>query len=179
MMNKITGMVHSARRARFGALGVLLLLGALGVLPGGAAQTNASGTASAAEAVPAITVYKTKMCGCCTKWVEHLEHSGLDVNVILVDETSSMRTRLGIPPDLASCHTAVAGDYWVEGHVPADLIQQLLQERPSDIQGIAAPGMSPGSPGMESTEPVTYHVFSVDDSGEVGIYATRQGGDAN
>jgi hypothetical protein len=67
----------------------------------------------------------------------------------------------------------------VEGHVPADLIQQLLQERPSDIQGIAAPGMSPGSPGMESADPVTYHVFSVDDSGEVGIYATRQGGDAN
>lgn len=178
-MRTVTAMIHSRRRTRFGALGTLLLLGALGVSPDGAAQTNTNGGASAANAVPAITVYKTPMCGCCTKWAEHLEHNGMDVNVIVVDETSSVRTRLGVPTDLASCHTAVAGDYWVEGHVPADLIQQLLRKQPSGIEGIAVPGMPPGSPGMASSYPVTYHVFSVDDSGEVGIYATRKGGDAN
>lgn len=174
-MRTVTAMIHSRRRARFGAVRALLLLGALGVPLGGAAQTNASGTVRAAEAVPAITVYKTKMCGCCTKWIQHLEHSGLDVNVISVDETSSVRTRLGVPSDLASCHTAVAGDYWVEGHVPADMIQRLLQERPDDIKGIAVPGMVPGPPGMEAPNPQRYQVLSVDDQGGVAVYATRQG----
>jgi hypothetical protein len=67
----------------------------------------------------------------------------------------------------------------VEGHVPADLVQQLLRDRPEGIQGIAVPGMPAGSPGMESPNPVTYQVLSVDESSEVGIYATRKGGDVN
>jgi hypothetical protein len=173
------GMVHSKRRAWLAAVGALLLLVGVGVLLSRTAVTEEASTESAAAPVNGITVYKAPMCGCCTKWVEHLEHSGFNVEVITVDATQSVRDRLGVPHELASCHTAVAGDYWVEGHVPADLVQQLLRDRPEGIQGIAVPGMPAGSPGMESPNPVTYQVLSVDESSEVGIYATRKGGDVN
>ena len=94
-----------------------------------------------------VTVYKTPSCGCCTKWVDHLEQSGLNVESVMVEETHSIRSQFGVPHELASCHTAIAGDYWVEGHVPADLVQQLLRDQPDDIRGIAVPGMPAGSPG--------------------------------
>ncbi len=122
-----------------------------------------------------ITVYKTASCGCCGIWVDHMKQSGFNVDVIVVAETNSVRSRLGVPRELASCHTAVAGDYWIEGHVPADLVQKLLREQPADIKGIAVPGMIPGSPGMESPNPVKYQVISVDDSGEKAVYAIRKG----
>jgi len=122
-----------------------------------------------------ITVYKTISCGCCGNWIEHLQHSGLNVGVIIVPETNSVRSRFGVPQEFASCHTAVAGDYWIEGHVPADLVQKLLDEQPADIEGIAVPGMVPGSPGMETPRPVEYQVISVDDNGEKAVYATRKG----
>ncbi len=53
-----------------------------------------------------------------------------------------------MPPGLQSCHTARVGDYIIEGHVPADLVERLLDEKP-DIKGLAVPGMPMGSPGME------------------------------
>ncbi|MFC1459453.1 DUF411 domain-containing protein [Microvirga arabica] len=35
-----------------------------------------------------------------------------------------MKVRLGVPQDLASCHTAEIG-YIIEGHVPAEVLLQL------------------------------------------------------
>ena len=58
-----------------------------------------------------------------------------------------VRARLGVPFDLAACHTAEVGGYLIEGHVPAKAIQSLLTERPK-AQGLAVPGMPSGSPGM-------------------------------
>ena len=49
---------------------------------------------------------------------------------------------------MASCHTALVGDYVVEGHVPAEDVRRLLDERPEAL-GLAVPGMPVGSPGME------------------------------
>ncbi len=153
---------------------LLILLGFLSVM------VNTSGPLLAAESVEQvgnqeITVYKTESCGCCTKWVEHLEASGFQVNIESVVETSTINAALGIPPQMASCHTAVADGYWIEGHVPVDLIQKLLSEKPTGIKGIGVPGMPAGSPGMESPYPVSYQVLSVDDTGSVGVYATRGG----
>ena len=92
-----------------------------------------------------------------------------------VDSTSPVRARLGVPNTMTSCHTAVAGEYWVEGHVPADLVQRLLAEEPDDIAGIAAPGMPIGSPGMEGPNPVTYDIVAYGSDGKSHVYATRQG----
>ncbi len=122
-----------------------------------------------------IVVYKMPSCGCCSLWVEHLRDSGLVVSVVNTQYTRSVRSRLGIPRELGSCHTAVAGDYWIEGHVPADLILELLANQPNNIRGLAVPGMPLGSPGMEAPNPVSYDVLSVDGVGAVSILATRKG----
>ena len=71
--------------------------------------TLLSGTLAAAE--PAMTVYKTKTCGCCGKWVEHLRANGFTVNVQEVEGTEEIRHKFGVPEKLASCHTGVIGGY--------------------------------------------------------------------
>src|SRR4051794_21012383 len=66
-----------------------------------------------------ITVYKTPTCGCCAKWVEHMEANGFKATVVNMPDTSAERARLGVPARLGSCHTASVGGYAIEGHVPA------------------------------------------------------------
>lgn len=122
-----------------------------------------------------IVVYKTPTCSCCTNWVAHLRESGFDVAVVNVRNLQPVQSRVGVPRELGSCHTATVGDYWVEGHVPADLIQQLMTEKPDNLLGLAVPGMPIGSPGMEGPNPVEYDVLSVVQPGEIEVYATRQG----
>lgn len=122
-----------------------------------------------------IVVYKTPMCECCNKWVAHLRDSGFDVATVNVSSTRPQQSEVGVPADLRSCHTAKVGDYWVEGHVPADLIQKLLRDKPENIKGLSAPGMPLGSPGMEDPNPVEYDVVALHTDGSVTVYATRQG----
>src|SRR3546814_19250407 len=62
---------------------------------------------------------------------------------------AAVKTRDGVPGQLASCHTAVIGGYAIEGHVPMQHVARLIHDKPRDIRGIAVPGMSRGSPGME------------------------------
>jgi hypothetical protein len=59
-----------------------------------------------------------------------------------------MRARLGIAPQIRSCHTALVDGYAMEGHVPAREMLRLLKERPAAL-GLAVPGMPVGSPGMD------------------------------
>jgi len=122
-----------------------------------------------------VVVYKTPTCGCCGDWVAHLEEAGLEVRVVNVESTQAMRAQAGVPNALGSCHTAVVGDYFVEGHVPADLIQALMTSKPDNLRGIAVPGMPVGSPGMEGPNPVEYDVLAYDEDGRTFVYATRQG----
>ena len=125
-----------------------------------------------------VVVYKTPSCGCCVKWVDHLEDHQMDVSVVNVPTTRGMQSKLGIPPGLRSCHTAKVGDYWVEGHVPADLVKKLITDKPDDIRGISAPGMPAGSPGMEGPNPVQYDIVAYHTDGTTSVYATRQGEEA-
>ena len=122
-----------------------------------------------------IVVYKTPSCGCCSLWVDHLRDNGFSVAVKNVRSTRPTQMKYGVPSQMGSCHTAVVGDYWVEGHVPADLIRQLMTDRPADIQGIAVPGMPIGSPGMEGPNPQTYDVVALQTDGQTRVYATRKG----
>ena len=102
---------------------------------------------SAAHAAT-LTVYKSASCGCCAKWVEHVQKHGLSAKVVNVDDIMAVKAKAGIPEKLASCHTSMVNGYVVEGHVPAADIKKLLAAKPKAI-GIAVPGMPMGSPGME------------------------------
>lgn len=79
-----------------------------------------------------------------------------------------------MPPALQSCHTGVVDGYVIEGHVPADLIDRLLRDRPP-VVGLVVPGMPVGSPGMEAAgqKPERYQVLAFDRKGQTTLYASR------
>lgn len=95
-----------------------------------------------------IQVVKSPYCGCCTHWIDYLRASGFEVEVTETEEVAPVAARLGVPEDLRSCHTASIEGYAIEGHVPAEDIRRLLEERPA-AAGLSVPGMPIGSPGME------------------------------
>lgn len=123
-----------------------------------------------ASAADAVDVYKSPYCGCCEKWVEHLQQAGFAVRTHDVNDVPAARQRLGMPERLGSCHTAKVAGYVVEGHVPAADIQRLLKEKPKAI-GLAVPSMPPGSPGMESPKPVPYNTLLVQAGGATSVFA--------
>ena len=128
---------------------------------------------SAAGATPiAIKVYKTPQCGCCKKWVDHLAKNGFQVESVDMPDLAMVKQKYGVKPEHEACHTAVVGDYVVEGHVPADVIKRLLEERPA-VVGIAVPGMPAGSPGMEGAMKERYDVLTFDRAGRSRVYAKQ------
>lgn len=133
---------------------------------------GAASCARPAEAAPVITVYKTPNCGCCRNWVEHLRKHGYRVEVVDQEDVTPVKRQRGVPRGLASCHTAVVEGYTLEGHVPADVVDRLLKERPK-VAGLAVPGMPMGSPGMEGGVPEPYEVYTFDRSGPRSVYAAR------
>ncbi len=102
-------------------------------------------------------VHEDPNCGCCSGWVQHLRDAGFTVRVEVTSDLGMIRTRLGVPMELAACHTAEVAGYLLEGHVPATAVKHLLAERPS-AKGLAVPGMPVGSPGMEGAQPQPYTV---------------------
>jgi hypothetical protein len=119
-----------------------------------------------------IVVYKSPTCGCCGKWVEHMEKAGFSVDVENMSDVAPIKRELGIPGRMQSCHTAKVGDYFVEGHVPADLVKRLLADKP-DIKGLTVPGMPMGSPGMEGPRKDPYDVIAIGKDGGYRVYARR------
>ncbi|GEP01531.1 DUF411 domain-containing protein [Methylobacterium haplocladii] len=141
----------------------------------GLAASVAFGRHALAQGLPTVAVTKDPICGCCEKWVAHLRESGFSVTVT-VGPVNPLKVRLGLPRDLASCHTAQVGGYVVEGHVPAGAIKRLLAERPQGT-GLAVPGMPAGSPGMEveGMEPDAYDVVLFGPAGR-STFARYRGG---
>ena len=123
---------------------------------------------------PEMVVYKTKTCGCCSKWVEHLRAKGFTVTVKEVDSMVETHRKLGVPANLQSCHTGAVNGYSIEGHVPAADITRLLKEHPK-ARGLAVPGMPAGSPGMEVDRKDAYSVMMFQASGEATVYKSYPG----
>lgn len=126
--------------------------------------------AYAAEALPSMEVFKSPYCGCCSKWVEHMQQAGFKVKVTEVDNTEATRQRLGMPQQYASCHTASVGNYTLEGHVPAADVKKLLKDKPA-ARGLAVPGMPAGSPGMETDKPQAYDTLLIGRDGKSSVFA--------
>jgi len=119
-----------------------------------------------------VVVYKSPTCGCCGKWVDHLRDNGFQVMVKDRADMVPVKDELGVPFGLRSCHTAKVGGYVVEGHVPADQVKRLLDEKP-DVAGLAVPGMPMGSPGMEGPRKDPYEVIAFRRDGGTRVYARR------
>ena len=107
-----------------------------------------------------MTVYKDPNCGCCGNWVKHMEAAGHTVHTINTEGMDNIKTTLGVPEQLRSCHTTKVDGYLLEGHVPAADVEKLLSERPK-ARGLAVPGMPMGAPGMDmpGVSPDSYKVI--------------------
>jgi hypothetical protein len=131
---------------------------------------------AATDGTPSIEVWKSPTCGCCGKWVEHLEANGFAVTAKNTSRgmLDRIKRQAGIEEKLASCHTGLIEGYAIEGHVPAADIKKLLETRP-DAVGLTVPNMPLGSPGMEQpdgkTEP--YDVLLVKKDGSTEIFASH------
>jgi hypothetical protein len=121
---------------------------------------------------PVVKVYKSRTCGCCSKWVDHMRKAGFTVEATNVADVGVYKQEYGVPRALASCHTALVEGYVVEGHVPADDVIKMLRQKPA-IKGIAVPGMPMGSPGMESPNPEAYDVVAFDAKGNTSVFASH------
>lgn len=117
-----------------------------------------------------IMVYKTPTCGCCSAWVDYLKDNGFTIKTQDLARLDEVKTKYGVTPELASCHTAVIDGYVIEGHVPANDIIRLLTERPA-VTGLSAPGMPSLSPGMGSIEPKDYDVLAFDAEGRSTVFS--------
>lgn len=131
-----------SRRSIVGAI-------AVGALPLSISMARAAQTS--------IKIWKDPRCGCCGKWIEHLARNGFAPTVIETGDVAAIKSRLGVPVELQSCHTAEVEGFAIEGHVPAVAIRKLLSEKPR-AGGLAVPGMPIGSPGMEGGRPEVYEV---------------------
>ncbi len=121
-----------------------------------------------------IEVYRDPHYGCCTTWMKHLEANGFSVNEHVVDDMAAVKARLGVPPRLASCHTAVLNGQFIEGHVPASEVRALAQQ--PQLAGLAVPGMPLGSPGMEiGDQQDAYQVIGLDRQGQEQIVRSYPG----
>lgn len=127
---------------------------------------------SAAQAAT-YEMFRDPNCGCCKLWADHVRAQN-DV-VISETETAEMaRIKLenGVPQELWGCHTMIVDGYVIEGHVPAEQIARLLEERPEGVRGLAVPGMPIGSPGMEMGDrKQPYRVIAFGDAG-MSVFAS-------
>ena len=117
-------------------------------------------------------VVKNPQCGCCNAWIEILEGDGFNVTTEdrSKSELAAFKIESGIPKDMLSCHTAKIGGYFIEGHVPANDIKRLIEERP-DALGLAVPAMPYGSPGMgPEEEREAYDVFIIMANGTAEVF---------
>ncbi len=95
-----------------------------------------------------ITVFYSPGCSCCVQYIPYLKRKGFIVTEELdYGKRIDILEENGIPAEMTSCHVSTVGGYFIEGHVPAEVIADLLEERP-DIDGIVLPGMPQGTPGM-------------------------------
>ena len=127
-------------------------------------------TAEADTVKEEIMVYKSPTCGCCKKWVKHLESEGFNVKTKNIRNLQPVKNEIGVKRQFQSCHTAKIGGYFIEGHVPAADIKRMLSEKPN-IKGLAVPGMPMGSPGMEGHRIDKYDVLAIDNNNIASVYS--------
>ena len=152
--------------------GLLMVLGGLAILAFAGGWLWGGSGGSDAGAGTQVVVYQNPACGCCGKWIAHLERDGFEVEVHKTNEVNRVKEREGITAATAACHTALVEGYVVEGHVPARDIERLLSERP-DIKGLTVPGMPAGSPGMEGGRSEPYDVLAIAHDGSTSVYASH------
>ena len=135
--------------------GILIL-----VIVAGCNTNNTNGNIPQPTGGKIVTIYKSPSCGCCVGYTAELERQGFQVEIVKLTDMSPIKQKYNIPRNMESCHTAVIEGYFVEGHVPIEAINEMLEEKP-DIDGIALPDMPSGSPGMPGQKTKSWTIYSL------------------
>jgi hypothetical protein len=159
---------------------ICLTTGVLGILGSAASMSNAQlvstirpiqnkQIASQPTALNA-TVYHSPDCNCCGGWIDHLKTEGFQIKDFLTPDIETVKQKYNVPDNLSSCHTAIVNGYVIEGHVPANDIKRLLQEKPN-VVGLSVPQMPVGTPGMEiGNQKDPFTVFAFDGQNSVAVF---------
>jgi hypothetical protein len=117
-----------------------------------------------------VTLYKNPQCDCCEGYADYLRHNGFQVKVISTNDLTVMGEKYGIPDSLQPCHLSLIGGYVVGGHIPIEVVNRLLSEKPQ-ITGVTLPGMPEGTPGMPGKKPGPLTIYEIG-MGPPKVYAT-------
>ena len=135
-------------------LGVFLIFSLL------IAGCTTTGNVNAATKGVEVTLYKSATCGCCVGYAAEMEARGYNVTTVNSVDMDGIKQQYTVPSNMESCHTAVIGGYFVEGHVPFEAVEKLLTEKPA-IDGIALPNMPAESPGMPGVKKGPFVVYAI------------------
>ncbi len=113
--------------------------------------------------LPSVEVYLPAVCLSCIDWADHLRASGFPVQLTETADMAALKRRLKVPLEVESVHTALVAGYFIEGHVSAEDIKQLLLEKPK-ARGLAVPGLPAGAPGREISNPICDTACTILDS---------------
>lgn len=137
-----------------------LIGGATGILSSSAEPAGSRG---------AVTLYKNPQCGCCEGYADHLRENGFAVNSVPTNDLLLMGQKYGIADEATPCHISLIGGYVVGGHIPIEVVNRLLSEKPQ-ITGINLPGMPTGTPGMPGPKPGPLTIYEIA-KGSPKVYA--------
>lgn len=154
--------------ALLGLLVIALALGACARAPAPPAPAVPSASSGSLAGVTAV-VFRSPTCTCCHEHEAYLRSAGMRVHSVVDDNLGAVKRSYGVTGEIQSCHTTAIGDYFVEGHVPLAAIEKLLDEEPH-LDGIALPGMPPGSPGMGGVARGPLTVLGVRDGSVVEVF---------
>lgn len=101
---------------------------------------------------PVVEIYMPSPCLACIDWGTYLTDNGFKVIYKESADMAAVKRRFKVPRDMESVQTATVEGYFVEGHVPAEDIRELLKDKPK-ARGIAVPGLPRGAPGRELSNP--------------------------
>ena len=126
----------------------------------GAATALAPRLARAVDNRPPVILYKDPDCGCCEGYAGYLKTAGFKVTVSPTHDLPLLYEKYGIADDLQPCHISLLGNYVIGGHVPIEVVERLLAEKPA-IAGITLPGMPLGSPGMNGPKTAPFTIYEI------------------
>ena len=116
-----------------------------------------------------MVVYQSKKCSCVNEWIAQLKSEGYSVAVKKPMFVSVIRQKNDIPKEFSSCHTTIAGQYFIEGHVPMRSVNFLLDTQPN-VAGIAPLGEMEGEYSNMTEMKTSKEVVAFSDDGRYSIF---------
>jgi hypothetical protein len=142
------------------AMLMVLIGGAGGIVLIGGAMQIISPRARTVDESKKVALYKDPQCSCCEGYADYLRSNGFEVSIVPTHDLPLLDEKYGIATDLSPCHISLVGGYVVGGHVPIEIVNRLIADKPP-ITGVTLPGMPLGSPGMNGKKTEAFTIYEI------------------